>query len=70
VNLPEKVLTLVEVFERNAEAYQSAHFKEAELRQQFVNALFKQGSRQSDRLDRASGLRWEVLQGIAEYDVP
>jgi hypothetical protein len=41
VSIPEKVLSLVDVFERNAEAYQSAHFKEAELRQQFVNPLFK-----------------------------
>ena len=41
VSAPPKVLELVEVFDRNADAYQSAHFKEAELRQQFVNPLFK-----------------------------
>jgi hypothetical protein len=41
VNPPEKVLSLVEVFERNADEYQSAHFNEAMLRQQFVNPLFK-----------------------------
>ncbi len=41
MSTPQKVLDLVEVFERNADAYESAHFKEAELRQQFVNPLFK-----------------------------
>lgn len=41
VNPPEKVRSLVEVFERNADEYQSAHFNEAMLRQQFVNPLFK-----------------------------
>jgi hypothetical protein len=41
VSTPEKVLSLVEVFERNADEYQSAHFNEAMLRQQFVNPLFK-----------------------------
>ena len=37
---PQKVLDLVEVYDRNADAYESAAFKEAELRQQFVNPLF------------------------------
>ncbi len=40
MSTPQKVLDLVEVFDRNADAYESAHFKEAELRQQFVNPLF------------------------------
>ncbi len=40
MSAPQKVLDLVEVFDRNAEAYESSHFKEAELRQQFVNPLF------------------------------
>jgi hypothetical protein len=39
VSIPEKVLSLVEVFERNADEYLSAHFNEAMLRQQFVNRL-------------------------------
>jgi predicted type IV restriction endonuclease len=41
VSTPEKVLSLVEVFDRNAEDYQSTRFNEAMLRQQFVNPLFK-----------------------------
>jgi hypothetical protein len=41
VTPPDKVLSLVEVFERNADEYLSAHFNEAMLRQQFVNPLFK-----------------------------
>ncbi len=40
MSAPQKVLDLVEVFDRNADAYESAGFKEAELRQQFVNPLF------------------------------
>ncbi len=40
MSAPQKVLDLVAVFDRNAEAYESPHFKEAELRQQFVNPLF------------------------------
>jgi hypothetical protein len=42
VSAPQKVLDLVEVFDRNAAAYESPYFKEAELRQQFINPLFKQ----------------------------
>ena len=38
---PQKVHDLVEVFDRNAEDYLSAHFNEAMLRQQFVNPLFQ-----------------------------
>ena len=41
MSAPQKVLDLVEVFDRNADAYESAAFKEAKLRQQFVNPLFK-----------------------------
>jgi TaqI-like C-terminal specificity domain/N-6 DNA Methylase/Type I restriction enzyme R protein N terminus (HSDR_N) len=41
MSTPEKVLGLVEVFDRNADDYQSARFNEAMLRQQFVNPLFK-----------------------------
>ena len=40
MSTPQKVLDLVEVFERNADDYLSAHFNEAMLRQQFVNPLF------------------------------
>jgi predicted type IV restriction endonuclease len=41
VSAPQKVLDLVEVFDRNAEDYQSPGFNEAMLRQQFVNPPFK-----------------------------
>ncbi len=41
MSAPQRVLDLVEVFDRNAEDYLAAGFKEAELRQQFVNPLFK-----------------------------
>ena len=41
MSTPQKVLDLVEVFDRNADDYQSAHFNEAMLRQQFVNPFFK-----------------------------
>lgn len=39
-NVPQKVLDLVEIFDRNADEYRSADFKEANLRIQFVNPLF------------------------------
>ena len=39
-NIPQKVLDLVETFERNSDDYLAADFKEAMLRQQFINPLF------------------------------
>lgn len=39
--VPQKVLDLVETFERNQDDYLRDDFKEASLRQQFVNPLFK-----------------------------
>jgi type I restriction-modification system DNA methylase subunit len=41
VATPPKVLDLIEVFDRNAADYRSADFKEAMLRQQFINPFFK-----------------------------
>jgi hypothetical protein len=38
---PQKVLNLIETFDRNAEAYLATHFNEAMQRQQFVNPFFK-----------------------------
>ena len=40
-NVPQKVLDLVEIFERNSDEYRAAEFNEANLRIQFVNPLFK-----------------------------
>ncbi len=40
-NVPQKVLDLVEIFERNADEYRSGDFNEANLRIQFVNPLFE-----------------------------
>ena len=40
-NVPQKVLDLVEIFDRNADEYRSGDFNEANLRIQFVNPLFK-----------------------------
>ncbi len=41
MSAPQKVLDLVETFDRNSEAYLSGQFNEAMLRQQFINPLFK-----------------------------
>jgi hypothetical protein len=41
VTAPQKVLDLVETFDRNADDYLAAEFNEANLRQQFINPLFK-----------------------------
>lgn len=38
---PKKVLDLVQLFDRNADEYRSPEFKEANLRIQFVNPMFK-----------------------------
>ena len=38
---PAKVLELVETFSRNANAYLSGHYNEAQVRQEFINPLFK-----------------------------
>src|SRR5437773_2368671 len=38
---PKKVLDLVDLFRRNSESYLSPGYKEASLRQEFVNPLFK-----------------------------
>ena len=39
--IPQKVLDLVDIFDRNSDEYRSADFKEANLRIQFINPLFK-----------------------------
>ena len=39
--VPQKVRDLVAIFERNADQYLDANFNEANLRQQFVNPLFR-----------------------------
>jgi hypothetical protein len=41
VPVPQKVLDLVALFQQNADDYRAASFNEANLRQQFVNPLFK-----------------------------
>jgi predicted type IV restriction endonuclease len=53
--LPDKILALVERFENNLEAYKSPAYKEAQLRQEFLNPFFK-------------ALGWDVdnEQGYAE----
>jgi predicted type IV restriction endonuclease len=38
---PTKVLELVDLFRRNADAYLSPHYNEAQVRQEFINPLFK-----------------------------
>ena len=40
-DVPQKVLDLVETFQRNLDEYCNPAFKEAMLRQQFVDPLFK-----------------------------
>ena len=40
-NVPQKVLDLVDIFDRNSDEYRAAEFNEANLRIQFVNPLFK-----------------------------
>jgi hypothetical protein len=39
--IPQKVLNLVETFGRNQDEYLDSNFNEANLRQQFVNPLFR-----------------------------
>ena len=41
MSAPQKILDLIDLFDRNADDYRSADFKEAEVRQQFINPLFK-----------------------------
>ncbi len=38
---PSEIIKLVELFERNAEAYRSPHYNEAQVRQEFINPFFK-----------------------------
>jgi hypothetical protein len=38
---PKEVLALVERFDRNIEAYRSAHYNEAQVRQEFIDPFFK-----------------------------
>ncbi len=38
---PPKILSLIDTFDRNADAYLAPHFNEAMLRQQFVNPFSK-----------------------------
>ena len=40
-DVPQKLLDLVETFQRNLDQYRNPAFKEAMLRQQFVDPLFK-----------------------------
>ncbi len=41
MSAPNKVLGLVDLFHRNADAYRSGHYNETQVRQEFVNPLFK-----------------------------
>jgi predicted type IV restriction endonuclease len=41
MNAPSKVLELVDLFRRNADAYHAPHYNEAMVRQEFINPLFK-----------------------------
>ena len=38
---PEQVRALIERFERNKDAYAAASYKEAQVRQEFINPMFK-----------------------------
>jgi restriction endonuclease TaqI-like protein len=41
MSAPSAILDLAARFERNAEAYRSGHYNEAQVRQEFINPLFK-----------------------------
>lgn len=41
MSAPQKILDLVEHFERNADSYRSPHYNEAAVRQEFINPFFK-----------------------------
>jgi len=41
MSAPQKVLELVDLFRRNAGAYLSPHYNEAQVRQEFINPFFK-----------------------------
>ena len=38
---PERIKRLVEVFDRNLEAYKSSGYKEANVRSEFIDPMFK-----------------------------
>ncbi|MBN1572011.1 MAG: N-6 DNA methylase [Deltaproteobacteria bacterium] len=40
MDVPEKILELVDIFDRNRDAYLSGHYKEAEIRSEFINPFF------------------------------
>ena len=41
MSAPQKVLELVDLFRRNADAYHAPQYNEAMVRQEFINQLFK-----------------------------
>jgi hypothetical protein len=41
VAVPQKILDLIDLFERNADAYRALTFNETNTRQQFINPFFK-----------------------------
>jgi predicted type IV restriction endonuclease len=41
MSAPKEILVLVERFDRNAEAYRSAAYKEAQARKEFIDPFFK-----------------------------
>ena len=42
MSAPQKVLELVDLFHRSTDAYHSPHYFEAQVRQEFINPLFKE----------------------------
>jgi hypothetical protein len=55
VSIPSQVLDLIERFDRNRDAYKSAHYNETQLRREFLDPFFE-------------ALGWDVnnKQGYAE----
>lgn len=41
MNAPQKILELVDLFRRNADAYHAPQYNEAMVRQEFINPFFK-----------------------------
>jgi hypothetical protein len=41
MSAPSEIVKLVERFQRNADAYRSAHYNETQARQEFINPFFK-----------------------------
>ncbi|MGH7173295.1 MAG: hypothetical protein ACRELG_23685 [Gemmataceae bacterium] len=41
MSVPQKVLELVDLFRRNADAYHAPQYNEAMVRQEFINPFFK-----------------------------